>query len=132
MTFVEIAPLVAGALFIALGIRLSLAESPPLAGRWRYPAALSAAFLLYSAYTVSREGPTGFWVEHTRNLWGVQIWFDLLQAALVGFVLLVPRARAQGLRLVPWLLAVAATGSIGLMAMVARVLYLEARTAPGR
>jgi hypothetical protein len=62
-------------------------------------------------------------------LWGVQIWLDLLQAALVGFVLLVPRARAQGMRPVPWLLGVAATGSIGLMAMVARVLYLEARTA---
>lgn len=132
MTFVEIAPLIAGALFIVLGIRLAVAEAPPLAGRWRYPAALSAAFLLYSAYTVSREGPTGFWVEHTRNLWGVQIWFDLLQAALVGFVLLVPRARAQGVRLVPWLVVVAATGSIGLMALVARVLYLEARAVAAR
>lgn len=132
MTFVEIAPLIAGALFIVLGIRLSVAEAPPLAGRWRYPAALSAAFLLYSAYTVSREGSTGFWVEHTRNLWGVQIWFDLLQAAILGFALLVPRARAQGVRLVPWFVVVVATGSVGLMALVARVLYLEARAVPAR
>jgi hypothetical protein len=129
MTFVEIAPLVAGALFIALGIRLSVAEGPPPSQRWIYPAGAAVAFLAYSAFTGLQEGPTGFWVEHTRNLWGVQIWLDLLQAALVGFVLLVPRARAQGMRPVPWLLGVAATGSIGLMAMVARVLYLEARAA---
>ncbi len=40
--------------------------------------------------------------------------------------LLLPRARSVGMRVVPWTLFVLATGSIGLCAMFARCLYLEA------
>jgi hypothetical protein len=36
-----------------------------------------------------------------------------------------PRARALGMRPLPWLLLVVCTGSIGLCAMFARVLYLQ-------
>lgn len=93
--------------------------------RWIFPATLSAGFFAYSLYTISQEGPTGFWPEHTRNLWGNQIWFDLLLAAGVGFAALAPRAQAVGMNLLPWLFTVAATGSIGLCAMIARVIQLE-------
>lgn len=107
-------------LLIASGRRLFSAASG-----WMAPAALSLAFAAYSTFTALREGPTGFWPEHTRNLWGNQIWFDLLLAAGVACALLAPRARAAGMNVLPWLLAVAATGSIGLCAMLARLLYLE-------
>lgn len=69
-------------------------------------------------------GPFGFWPEHVRNAWGNQIWFDLLLSVGMAFALLAPRARAQGMRLVPWFIAVACTGSVGLLAMGARYLFL--------
>lgn len=100
------------------------------AGRrlWWIPAALSAAFAVFSLLTVATEGPLGFWAEHTRNAWGNQIWFDLLLAAAIAWVFIAPRARAQGMHLWPWLAAVVCTGSIGLCAMAARCLFLESRS----
>lgn len=93
--------------------------------RWMPAAALSAAFAAFSVVTLIHEGPTGFWVEHTRNLWGNQIWFDLLLAVGVAWVMMVPRARSVGMNPLPWLVLVMCTGCIGLCAMLARVLYLE-------
>jgi hypothetical protein len=78
---------------------------------------------------VWREGPLGFRAEHTGNLWGQQIWFDLLLAAGTAWAALLPQLRAQGMRPAPWLLAVVCTGSIGLLAMVARLLHLRERSA---
>ena len=92
---------------------------------WWIPAVLSAAFLAYSLWPILTLGPLGFWTEHVRNLWGVQIWFDLLCAIGVGWALLVPRARAMGMMPWPWLALIVATGSIGLLAMLARVLQRE-------
>lgn len=94
---------------------------------WMFPAALSALFLAYSAIAILNEGPLGFWTEHTRNLWGNQIWFDLLLAIGVGWTLIVGPARALGMKLIPWLFLILCTGSIGVLAMVARFLYLRAR-----
>jgi len=98
-----------------------------LRGGWRLPALAAALFGAYSMFAVLHEGPTGFWPEHTRNLWGVQIWFDLLFAAAVAWALLLPRARRVGMHPLPWLALVAVTGSIGLGACTARLLYLEER-----
>ena len=92
---------------------------------WQVPAVLCAAFFAYSLWPVLTLGPLGFWDEHVRNLWGVQIWFDLLCAIGVGWALLAPRARAIGMVPWRWLVLIAATGSIGLLGMLARVLYRE-------
>jgi hypothetical protein len=121
-----IAPLAAiafvcGSLAVASGARI------PTSSAWIVPAALSAAFLLYSAATVAAEGPLGFWPEHTRNLWGAQIWIDLLLGVGTAWALLVPEARRVGVRPLPWLVAIVCTGSIGLLAMFARVLYQRTR-----
>jgi hypothetical protein len=67
----------------------------------------------------------GFWPVHTASLWGNQVWFDLLLAVSIGWFLLVPPARALGMPLGRWLLLVASSGCIGLLAMLARVLYLQ-------
>lgn len=93
--------------------------------RWLLPVSLSLAFLLFSLTAVITEGGLGFWSEHTRNLWGNQIWFDLLLAVSIGWFLIVPQARQVGMRLIPWLVLIICTGSIGFLAMLARLLYLQ-------
>ncbi|MCI5046505.1 MAG: hypothetical protein MRY59_03300 [Aquisalinus sp.] len=96
-------------------------------GNWIIPAVLSIVFFLYSAITVSQEGLTGFWTEHISDMWGTQIWLDLLLAIGIGFFLLAPQARAVGMKLFPWLVFILCTGCIGLLAMLARFLYLKDR-----
>jgi len=98
-------------------------------GGWQWPALLSAIFLAFSLWVVAREGPLGFWTLHSANGWGVQVWTDLLMAGATAVFLLLPRARAVGMRGGPWVVLVACTGSIGLLAMLARCLFLEARRA---
>jgi hypothetical protein len=71
------------------------------------------------------DGLIQFWINHTTNLAGSQVWFDLLISVALAFILLLPRARAQGMAILPWAIAVAATASIALLVMVARLLWLE-------
>jgi hypothetical protein len=104
-----------------------LAEGPAVP--WALPALGSVLFFAFSAVAMVTEGPMGFGVDHTRDLWGNQIWMDLLLATSVGWALIAPRARAVGMPLAPWLLTVIATGSIGFLAMAARLLWLEERAA---
>ena len=110
-------------LAVVLACAVSAGRTP--ISRWQVPALLCAAFFAYSLWPILTMGPLGFWNEHVRNLWGVQIWFDLLCAIGVGWALLAPRAQAAGMVPWPWLALIAATGSIGLLAMAARVLYRE-------
>ncbi len=123
-------PIAAALLFVALAVAaMRLAERRPK-WLWRLPAALCAGFLAFSLFAVSIEGPLGFWPEHTRNLWGNQIWFDLLLAVGIAWFFIVPQARQVGMRLPLWLLLILSTGCIGFMAMLARLLYLQAQTSP--
>jgi hypothetical protein len=101
------------------------ATSPAL--RWGLPAAVGALFLLFSLWTVAEEGLIQFWINHTTTLAGVQVWFDLVIAVAIAFVLIAPRARAVGMPLLPWAIAVIATASIALLPMLARLFWLEAR-----
>ena len=99
---------------------------------WVLPAAVSAAFLVFSIVVVLSEGPVGFWPNQTQDGWGNQVWLDLLMAVAMSLVFLVPRARALGMNVTLWVLFVCATASIGLFAMLARVMYLsEGRAASG-
>ena len=93
--------------------------------RWQVPAVIAAGFFAYSLWPILTLGPLGFWPEHVSDPWSVQIWFDLLCAIGVGWALLAPRARAAGMVVWPWLALTLALGSIGLLAMLARVLYRE-------
>jgi hypothetical protein len=127
MTVYQAAALLAGLAFVVVGVVLSARRDGAARPLWIAPAALAAAFAVFSLVTAAREGVTGFWPEHTRHGWGNQIWFDLLLAAGAAYALALPRLRAVGMRPLPWFLAIAASGSIGLMAMLARLFYLEAR-----
>jgi hypothetical protein len=97
-----------------------------VAGCWLLAAAASSLFAIWSGYAGFTGGWAGFWPLHQAGVWGNQIWFDLLLAVGAAWSLLLPRARSVGMRVVPWTLFVLATGSIGLCAMLARCLYLEA------
>lgn len=116
--------LLAGVCVLANG----LARNSPKA--WLIPAALSGLLAAWSAFTIAQAGPLGFWPHHVGDAWGVQIWFDLLLGVGVAFALLVPRARALGMQPAIWFIAVACTGSIGLLAMLSRCLVLQHRAAP--
>jgi hypothetical protein len=127
MTLTAVSVVVAGLLLIAF-----LAVTISRSGRgadWTLPALLSAALAVFSAWTIAAEGPAGFWSNHASNLWGNQVWFDLILSLGLGWALILPRARALRMRLVPWAVLLVATGSIGLFALVARVLWLEGRRA---
>jgi hypothetical protein len=118
-----VATLAAAGLVVAMA-RIAVAEGAA-PGRWKVPAAASVAFLLWSLAAVAIEGPTGFWTEHVRNLWGVQIWMDLLLGVAIGWVLIVPQAKAAGMRPLLWAPLVLGTGCIGFSAMLARLFYLQ-------
>ena len=120
-------PAIALLLLISAALALLRRQDKSRPGGWLVPAGLSALFLGWSLYTVGAEGPLGFWANHTRNAWGNQVWFDLLLAVGVAWALLLPRARSAGLRPAPWLVLILCTGSIGLLAMLARCLFLENR-----
>lgn len=120
-----ILPIAALVLFLLTTVHEGLRPS----SGWHFAALVSAGFLGWSLYTVATEGPLGFWTNHTQNAWGNQVWFDLLIAIAIGWTLLLPRARAAGMQIWPWLALICATGCIGLAAMFARCRYLETRLA---
>lgn len=125
MPITTILPSIAALALLAFLVFTVNRDDRRLRGTWMLPAFLSLAFFAFSAYTGLVEGPLGFWVEHTRNLWGNQIWFDLLMSTSIGWLFMVPQARALGMRLPVWLVLVAAAGNIGFMAMLARLLWLH-------
>lgn len=88
------------------------------------------AFTTYTAVTVASEGVLGFYTNHSTNFWGVQVWYDLIIALGIALFLLAPRARAASISPVPYIILTSFTGSIGLLAMLARVLWAE-KSAPG-
>ena len=88
-------------------------------------AALAGGFAAFSGVTIWAEGLMPVLANHTSNLWGVQVWWDLLIAVTVALFLIAPRARAQGMNLMLWTALILATASIGLLAMCARLFWLE-------
>ena len=119
-------PAAAAAVFVVVGIAAAInLKRLPQPGLWWIPALLSAAFFVGSLRAIATGGSLGFWAEHIRNDWNNQIFLDLLLSASCAYFLLLPRARAVAMQVLPWFMVIAATGSVGLLAMVARVLFLE-------
>ncbi len=91
---------------------------------WLAPMLAAIAFFLFSIWTIASTGqPLGFVTEHTHSMWGAQIGIDLFSAAIAGLVLGAPLARRYGFRLWPFVVLTFATGSPGVLALAARVLY---------
>ena len=91
---------------------------------WVLPAVLAVAFLLFTIWTIVTTGqPLGFLAEHTHSMWGAQIGIDLFNALLVGIYLSNVLARQYHFRPWPYVILTLLTGSPGLLALAARVLY---------
>lgn len=97
----------------------------PRPGNWLFVILILGLFSAWSFAAVFAEGLLGFWPVHTQSLWGNQVWFDLLIALTVAFVMIVPRAEKLNMKLPLWLIFILCTGSIGLLALLGRLLYLE-------
>lgn len=129
MPLTTVIPVVAGLATVVALPAIAALDLSRWRGAWTVPAAALLPFLALSVAAVVAEGPFGFWTEHVRTLWGNQVWVDLLLAASIGFAALVPHARALRMRPVRWCVLVLCTGSIGLLAMAARILFLRDRQA---
>lgn len=108
---------------------LAVLARPNARGNPHLAAALAGGFAAFTAVALASEGVLPIWENHTANLWGVQVWWDLLIAVTIALVLIAPRARAAGMNLPLWFAFVVATASIGLLAMAARLFWIEARDA---
>ena len=105
---------------------LLLAFRGPVQGNWLLAAILGLGFAGLTIVTIAREGPLGFIPNHTQDLWGIQVWYDLMIAVVIALVFILPRAKAAGMNTTLWVLAVAGTASFALLPMVARLFWLEA------
>ena len=96
---------------------------------WLVPAVVVVPFAGWTGLAIAEEGLFGFWPMLTGSYWGLQVWLDRLISVTVAFYLLQNRARAAGMPSEVWVLVVIFTGSIGLLAMLARTVYLERKKA---
>ncbi len=93
-------------------------------------AMLSAGFGGYTAVQIWADGVVMFWTNHTANLTGVQVWWDLVFSVLIALFFIIPRARTVGMNIWPWAVFVGLTASVGLLAMAARLFWLENAALP--
>ena len=114
---------IVGPIVIAIVLRNRQVGSPALA------ALLSLVFGVFTAFTIAREGVVQVIANHSLNFWGTQVWYDLIIAVSIALFFIAPRARAAGMNLWPWAIFVALTASIGLLAMIARLFWLERQSA---
>jgi hypothetical protein len=127
----NVLPIIAvGAAVLFMLLRLNTGRHAPRRHAWLIPATFSLLFFGLSTAAIITEGPVGFWTEHTRNLWGNQIWIDLLLAVCIGWYFAAPQASALGMRMPFWLVFIVCTGCIGFSAMIARILYLRENSLP--
>ncbi|MEP3655981.1 MAG: hypothetical protein ABJO36_13890 [Litorimonas sp.] len=96
---------------------------------WMVAVFFCIALTAWTIPAVLSEGLLGFIPAHSQSLWGNQVWFDLLMALTMAWVLILPRAKTLRMNLPLWLLFILCTGSIGFSAMLARMLFLEERQA---
>jgi hypothetical protein len=110
------------AVLIAIG---TIVLSDRKVGSAELAAALCGGFAAFTAGVIYAEGALLWVTNHTANMWGVQVWWDLLIAVTIGLFLIAPRARTVGMNLPLWVLLVVVTASVGLLAMLARLFWLE-------
>lgn len=94
---------------------------------WLVPAAFGVLIAGWTGYALYLEGWSGLWAVAGGSAWGLQLWNDRLISTTAAFFLLQNRARAAGMKSETWVIAVIFTGSIGLLLMLARTVYLERR-----
>lgn len=114
----------AGVVAVTIAI-VTVALAKDKIGNAALAASLAAGFAALTGLTIWSEGLWLVVENHTLNLWGIQVWYDLLFSVGIALFFILPRARAVGMNVLPWILLVALTASIGLLAMAARLFWLE-------
>jgi FtsH-binding integral membrane protein len=91
---------------------------------WVLPAFLAVAFFLFTIWTMVKiSQPFEFVLEHPHSLWGAQIALELINALFLGIYIAKVQSQQYRFRTWPYMLLTALTGSPGLLALAARVLY---------
>lgn len=129
MPFTPYIALFASGLFVALIAVAWVVSKREIIGSSALAAAICGGFAAFTGVTIWAEGVMPVLVNHTSNLWGVQVWWDLLISLTIALFLIAPRARSVGMNLPLWTLFIVATASIGLAAMCARLFWLERQAA---
>lgn len=114
-----------GGLIALLTILMAKRET----GNAMLAAMLCAGFAAFTAVQIGQEGVVGFFTNHSQDLTGLQVWWDLIMCALIALFFIAPRARRQGMNVPLWALFAGTTASIGLLAMCARLFWLERQAA---
>lgn len=125
MTYLNLFPILALIIVVLITIGALFRNGHVPKNAWVIAALFCGFFTAWSVVAIIKEGPFGFWPVHTESFWGNQVWFDLLMALTMAWVLILPRARALGMKSPLWLIFILCSGSIGFSAMLARLLYLE-------
>jgi hypothetical protein len=96
---------------------------------WMLPAFLAVAFFLFTIWTIVTTGQAlGFVAEHTHGAWGAQIALDLFNALFAGIYFANVQSQQYRFRAWPYVLLTLCTGSPGVLALAARVLYARRST----
>lgn len=132
MSTPEILLLASTIAFVTATIAMIYRDSRYTGGKWQISAAVGVIFLAFSLFVVAEEGLLGFWPVHTFDFWGSQVWIDLLISLSIIWFLILPRAKQYKMNTGAWLLLVCCSGSIGMLAMLARLIYLENQTTESR
>lgn len=78
-----------------------------------------AAFLLFTIYTASvaiNHSVFGFLADHALGGWSLQIFLDLVMAAICFWIVAIPDARTRGINFWPYVVLTPLLGSIALLA----------------
>ena len=129
MTYLTVLPILALMPVLVISLTALLKNDPVHKHAWVIVALFCGLFTTWTIFAVVKEGLIEFWPMLTQDLWGNQVWFDLLMAFTMVWVLILPRAKVVGMKLPFWLLFIFCSGSVGLSAMLARLLYLEGKHA---
>ena len=100
---------------------------------WLLPAFLALAFFLFTLWTIVVTGqPLGFVAEHSHSIWGAQVGIDLFNALMVGIYFANTLSRQHNFRAWPYVILTLCTGSPGVLALAARVLYARSSVATSK
>jgi hypothetical protein len=126
----HLAALAGLALAAVLMLLITQTRQPVAWPGWFLPMFVFLALASWTVVAITEAGLDALWPVYTASPWGLQAWYDRLAAVTIAFFFLQNRARAAGMKSETWVVLVIFTGSLALLAMLARMLYLE-RQQPG-
>lgn len=104
---------------------LYILSARPTKGSPLVAAVLAGLFAGYTGVQIAQEGVIEFFINHSEDMTGIQVWWDLVMSVIIAFFFILPRAQKQNMNILSWALLVFGTASIGLLAMCARLFWLE-------